>query len=59
MQEALLSGERIVELDPDLIDSSFVRDRLVDQPLDIEDELVQSIAENGRGSADPRSPPSQ
>ncbi|PDT22991.1 plasmid partitioning protein RepB [Rhizobium hidalgonense] len=48
MQEALLSGERIVELDPDLIDSSFVRDRLADQPIDIEDELVQSIAENGQ-----------
>ncbi|MBY5835829.1 plasmid partitioning protein RepB (plasmid) [Rhizobium leguminosarum] len=48
MQEALLSGERIVELDPDLIDSSFVRDRLADQPLDMEDELVQSIAENGQ-----------
>ena len=48
MQEALLSGERIVELDPDLIDSSFVRDRLADQPLDTEDELVQSIAENGQ-----------
>jgi ParB family chromosome partitioning protein len=48
MQEALLSGERIVELDPDLIDSSFVRDRLVDKPLDLEDDLVQSIAENGQ-----------
>ncbi|MBY5317109.1 plasmid partitioning protein RepB [Rhizobium leguminosarum] len=48
MQEALLSGERVVELDPDLIDSSFVRDRLADQPLDREDELVQSIAENGQ-----------
>ncbi|ARM15545.1 MULTISPECIES: plasmid partitioning protein RepB [Rhizobium] len=48
MQEALLSGERIVELDPDLIDSSFVRDRLADQPLDMEDDLVQSIAENGQ-----------
>ncbi|MBX5134044.1 plasmid partitioning protein RepB [Rhizobium lentis] len=48
MQEALLSGERIVELDPDLIDSSFVRDRLADQPLDLEDELVQSIADNGQ-----------
>ncbi|MBB4239074.1 plasmid partitioning protein RepB [Rhizobium esperanzae] len=47
MEAALLSGERIVELDPDLIDSSFVRDRLADQ-LDIEDELVQSIAENGQ-----------
>ncbi|OWV84156.1 plasmid partitioning protein RepB [Rhizobium sp. R635] len=48
MEEALLSGERIVELDPELIDSSFVRDRLADQPLDAEDELVQSIAENGQ-----------
>ncbi|MBY3346832.1 plasmid partitioning protein RepB [Rhizobium laguerreae] len=48
MQEALLSGERVVELDPYLIDSSFVRDRLADQPLDREDELVQSIAENGQ-----------
>ncbi|WP_434714630.1 plasmid partitioning protein RepB (plasmid) [Rhizobium sp. YTUHZ045] len=48
MQEALLSGERIVELDPDLIDSSFVRDRLADHPLDLEDELVQSIADNGQ-----------
>ncbi|MBY2943346.1 plasmid partitioning protein RepB [Rhizobium leguminosarum] len=48
MQEALLSGERIIELDPDLIDSSFVRDRLADQPLDLEDELVRSIAENGQ-----------
>lgn len=48
MQEALLSGERIVELDPDLINSSFVRDRLADQPLDLEDELVRSIAESGQ-----------
>ncbi|MFF0923072.1 plasmid partitioning protein RepB [Rhizobium leguminosarum] len=48
MQEALLSGERIIELDPDVIDSSFVRDRLADQPLDLDDELVRSIAENGQ-----------
>lgn len=48
MEEALLSGEHIVELDPDLIDSSFIRDRLADEPLDMEDELVQSIAENGQ-----------
>jgi ParB family chromosome partitioning protein len=48
MQEALLSGERIVELDPDLVDISFIRDRLVDAPLDMEDDLVQSIAENGQ-----------
>jgi ParB family chromosome partitioning protein len=48
MQEALLSGERIVELDPALIDVSFMRDRLGDLPLDTDDELVQSIAENGQ-----------
>jgi ParB family chromosome partitioning protein len=48
MQEALLSGERIVELDPDLVDVSFIRDRLGDVTLDLEDELVQSIAENGQ-----------
>ena len=48
MEEALLSGEHVVELDPDLIDSSFIRDRLGDELLDMEDELVQSIAENGQ-----------
>jgi ParB family chromosome partitioning protein len=48
MQEALLSGERIVELDPDLVDASFIRDRLTDTPLEMDDELVQSIAENGQ-----------
>lgn len=48
MQEALLSGERVVELDPDLIDMSFVRDRLAELPHDLADELVQSIEENGQ-----------
>ncbi len=48
MQEALLSGERVVEIDPDLVDISFIRDRLMDVPLDMEDDLVQSIAENGQ-----------
>ncbi|MDE1996831.1 MAG: plasmid partitioning protein RepB [Rhizobiaceae bacterium] len=48
MQEALLSGERVVELDPNVVDSSFIRDRLGDVVLDIDDELVQSIAENGQ-----------
>lgn len=48
MQEALLSGERIVELDPALVEISFIRDRLADAPLDLDDELVQSIAENGQ-----------
>lgn len=48
MQEALLSGERVVELDPADIEASFIRDRLSEAPLDLDDELVQSIAENGQ-----------
>jgi ParB family chromosome partitioning protein len=48
MQEALLSGERVIELDPELVDASFIRDRLDGMPVDLEDELVQSIAENGQ-----------
>nr|AHH29568.1 RepB [Rhizobium mesoamericanum CCGE 501] len=48
MQEALLSGERVVELDPDLIDMSFVRDRLAELPQDLADELVRSIEESGQ-----------
>ena len=48
MQEALLSGERVVELEPDAIDMSFVRDRLADMPRDLDDELVRSIGENGQ-----------
>lgn len=48
MQEALLSGERVVELDPDLVDISFIRDRLAGMPADLDDELVRSIAENGQ-----------
>lgn len=48
MQEALLSGERVVELDPDLVDMSSVRDRLAELPQDLADELVRSIEENGQ-----------
>ncbi|CDM61561.1 plasmid partitioning protein RepB (plasmid) [Rhizobium favelukesii] len=48
MQEALLSGERVVELDPELIDMSFVRDRLAELPQDVADELVRSIEEDGQ-----------
>ena len=48
MQEALLSGERVVELDPDLVDLSFVRDRLAELPQDLVDDLVKSIEENGQ-----------
>ncbi|RDJ06926.1 plasmid partitioning protein RepB [Rhizobium grahamii] len=48
MQQALLSGERVVELEPDAIDMSFVRDRLADMPRNLDDELVHSIGENGQ-----------
>jgi ParB family chromosome partitioning protein len=47
LQEALKSGEKVVELDPELIDSSFVRDRL-DGEVTETDDLVKSIEENGQ-----------
>jgi ParB family chromosome partitioning protein len=47
LQEALKSGEKVVELDPDLIDVSFVRDRL-DSEVTGSDDLVKSIEENGQ-----------
>ena len=45
MEEALLSGEHIVELDPDLIDSSFIRDRLADEPLDMTFAAIAGLSE--------------
>ena len=47
LQEALKAGERVVELDPEIIDSSFVRDRL-DGEVTAMDDLVRSIEENGQ-----------
>ena len=47
LQEALQSGEVVLELDPTLIDVSFVRDR-IDDAVSGTDDLVQSIAENGQ-----------
>ena len=47
LQDALKSGEQIVELDPELIGSSFVRDRL-DAEVAETDDLVKSIEENGQ-----------
>ncbi len=47
LQEALASGERVVELDPALIDGSFIRDRF-DVEASKDDELVQSIQNNGQ-----------
>jgi ParB family chromosome partitioning protein len=47
LQEALQSGDVVLELDPAIIDVSFVRDRL-DEAVSETDDLVQSIAENGQ-----------
>ncbi|MCX8280115.1 plasmid partitioning protein RepB [Phyllobacterium sp. 0TCS1.6C] len=47
LQAALQSGDTVVELDPELIEISFVRDRL-DEAVTEDDPLVQSIAENGQ-----------
>lgn len=47
LQEALKSGEKVVEIDPELIDGSFVRDRLDDE-ITPTDDFVRSIEENGQ-----------
>ncbi|WP_274631359.1 plasmid partitioning protein RepB [Arvimicrobium flavum] len=47
LQQALSAGEKIVELDPALIDGSFIRDRL-DGEMTATDELVTSIETNGQ-----------
>lgn len=47
--DKMLEGETVVELDPAVIDVSFVRDRLEDDPQAFE-ELVTAIRENGQNS---------
>lgn len=47
--DRLLDGETVVELDPAVIDASFVRDRIEDDPLAFED-LVAAIREQGQTS---------
>ncbi|MDE1992672.1 MAG: plasmid partitioning protein RepB [Rhizobiaceae bacterium] len=47
--DKLLEGETVVELDPDVIDASFVRDRLEDDEADF-GELVSAIRERGQDS---------
>jgi ParB family chromosome partitioning protein len=47
LQEALASGEKVVELDPALIDGSFIRDRF-DVESSEDDELIHSIENNGQ-----------
>ncbi|RWJ74647.1 MAG: plasmid partitioning protein RepB [Mesorhizobium sp.] len=47
LKEALKSGEKIVELDPEQIDGSFIRDRFDGEMLPT-DDLVKSIEESGQ-----------
>jgi ParB family chromosome partitioning protein len=47
LQQALLAGEQVVELDPALVDGSFIRDRL-DGEMTEDDDLVKSIERSGQ-----------
>jgi ParB family chromosome partitioning protein len=47
--DRLLEGETLVELDPELVDGSFIRDRLEDEPREFE-ELVAAIRDRGQDS---------
>ncbi|MEI2297397.1 plasmid partitioning protein RepB [Ensifer sp. MJa1] len=52
LREALHQGERVVELDPDLIDASFIGDRLTDGETDDPEflALADSIRDSGQQS---------
>ncbi|MQW88942.1 plasmid partitioning protein RepB [Sinorhizobium saheli] len=52
LREALTQGERVVSLDPAVIEASFIEDRLTDGEVDDPDflALVESIRENGQQS---------
>jgi ParB family chromosome partitioning protein len=47
LERQLLAGQAIVEIDPDLVDDSFVDDRLKESREDIED-LVETFKERGQ-----------
>ena len=47
--DKLLEGQTIVELDPDVVDASFIRDRLEDDAKEFE-ELVNGIRDRGQDS---------
>lgn len=47
--DKLLEGETVIELEPDVIDSSFVQDRIEDNPEEFE-KLVAAITERGQDS---------
>jgi ParB family transcriptional regulator, chromosome partitioning protein len=48
LRAQLATGDRVVELDPELIEPSIIRDRLPDTSSDDLDELRASIAERGQ-----------
>lgn len=50
LERQLLAGQSIIEVDPDLIDDSFVEDRMDESREDIQD-LVESFLERGQDSA--------
>ncbi|WP_311273702.1 MULTISPECIES: plasmid partitioning protein RepB [unclassified Rhizobium] len=47
--DRLLDGETVIELDPDIVDESFVRDRLEHDKTDFE-ELLTAIRDRGQDS---------
>ncbi|ATU96008.1 plasmid partitioning protein RepB (plasmid) [Phyllobacterium zundukense] len=48
LREKLASGEHVIDIDPDLIDASFIRDRLDDTDTVDFEELKTSIEEHGQ-----------
>lgn len=47
--DKLLEGETVIEIDPDNIDESFVRDRIEDDPEEFQD-LLNAIRDHGQNS---------
>lgn len=48
LHDAMVAGQHVLDLSPDLIDDSFVRDRIGEIELSEDDDFVRSIAENGQ-----------
>ncbi len=48
LKQAIRAGEQVVDLDPRMIEPSFIRDRMGDDTIAADDELVRSIAEGGQ-----------
>lgn len=48
LQEAMISGQYVQELDPELIEPSFVRDRMDEIAFADDDPFLRSIADNGQ-----------